>query len=78
MNEFLDGIQVILDEAPHSAYMQAVEREEGKLEYRLGDIQARCDASKITRLEAASERVQALEAHLAACQGHRRYYLSGM
>ena len=78
MNESAEDIKVILDEAPCSTYMMAVDREDSLLERKLGDIQARYDANKITRLEAAGERVAALETHLAACQEHRVYYLGGM
>ena len=68
---------VMLEESPRSAYMVAIEREDATLERKLTDIQARYDRSDLTRLEVANERIQALETHLAACQGYRRYYLGG-
>jgi len=62
-----DGIHVI---GGHSAYMEAVEAEDAKLEQAIASIVHRTEAGELTVRAAALERVAALEAHLAS--GFRR------
>ena len=61
----------------HQEYMAAIDREDETLERAISSIVARTDAGKLTTREAALERVDALESHLAECQRLRRLYLGG-
>src|SRR5258708_21942693 len=71
------GDPVTINAHAHTEYMEAVEREDEKLERAIGSIVARTDAGELTTREAALERVAVLESHLEACQQHRRHYLGG-
>src|SRR5258708_39506774 len=57
-------------------YMEAVDREDEKLERTMGTIRTRTDAGELTLRESALERGDALESHLAECQRLRRMYLA--
>ncbi len=61
----------------HSAYYAAVSAADEALEDALGHIRAEQDDGRISVVDAAAERVQLLERHLAECQRLRREHLGG-
>jgi hypothetical protein len=76
MSQYVDRRGVVnLD--GHQDYMEAIDREDAKLERTMGSIRALTDAGELTIREAALQRVAALESHLAGCQRLRRFYLGG-
>lgn len=61
----------------HSRYWTAVGDEDRALDVRLADISRRQDAGEFTTLEAAQQRIEALEAHLSEVRHLRQQYLEG-
>lgn len=59
---------------PIARYYDDVHVADGALADALSHIRAREDAQEITVVEAADERVELLERHLAECQRIRRLY----
>ena len=62
---------------PHSAYYDAVSRADADLEDALSHVRAEEDAHRITPVEAAAERIELLERHIAECRRLRREHLGG-
>ena len=58
-------------------YYLAAEAEDRRLEDRLAAIRSREDASEVTTVQAAAERIAAMEQHLEALQELRRAHLEG-
>lgn len=61
----------------HDEYMRAISEEDARLEAALTALTASQDAGDVNPAEAAAKRITLLEAHLAACQQHRRRLLGG-
>jgi hypothetical protein len=61
----------------HRLYLEAIEREDERLESSMAEIRSRRDSGQLGAAESAVERVNALESHLAECQRLRRLYLGG-
>jgi hypothetical protein len=59
----------------HSAYYDAVSEADADLQDALSHVRAREDENELTIREAALERVELLERHLARCQAIRREHL---
>jgi|HubBroStandDraft_5_1064220.scaffolds.fasta_scaffold1143007_1 hypothetical protein len=61
----------------HESYWAAVEAEDGRFDDEIAGIRRRQDAGELTSREAANERIQIMEAHLAAVRELRQAYLGG-
>ena len=60
-----------------SAYFDAIRDAEGALADALSHVRAEEDSHHITAVEAATERIDLLERHLAECRRLRRELLGG-
>ncbi|HTT55170.1 MAG TPA: hypothetical protein VMH35_27590 [Streptosporangiaceae bacterium] len=60
---------------PHADYWSAVEAEDRRLDERLSSIRSRQSNREIDTRQAAAERIEGMEAHLAAVRGLRKLHL---
>ena len=59
----------------HDRYFDAMREADAILDDALGHVRAEQDAGRITAAEAAAERVDLLERHIAECRRLRREFL---
>ncbi len=64
-----------VDITGHSAYMEAISREDARLEAAMAEIRRLYDAGRLYGAASAVARADALESHLQACADLRREYL---